>query len=176
MKLLIHLVRPKHMIPIHGELRQLKQHGAIARQLGIPAENVAVVENGMQIEFADGRMTLADRVPGNYVFVDGTGVGDIGPSVMRERELLARDGFVSVQLRVRGSGGALVEKPEIISKGFVYVREAGELLAGAEQTIREAVARGGASDLGARVENALSEYFYSETKRRPMVFVSVTAV
>jgi ribonuclease J len=176
MKLLIHLVRPKHVIPIHGELRHLKQHGAIARELGIPAENVAVVENGTQIEFADGRMTLADRVPGNYVFVDGTGVGDIGPSVMRERELLARDGFVSVQLRVRSSNGALTEKPEIISKGFVYVRESGELLAGAEQTIREAVARGGAGELQARVENALSEYFYSETKRRPMVFVSVTAV
>ena len=176
MKLLIHLVRPKHVIPIHGELRHLKQHGAIARELGLPAENVAVVENGTQIEFADGRMTLADRVPGNYVFVDGTGVGDIGPSVMRERELLARDGFVSVQLRVRATNGALTEKPEIISKGFVYVREAGELLAGAEQTIREAAARGGAGELQARVENALSEYFYSETKRRPMVFVSVTAV
>jgi len=176
MKLLIHLVRPKHVIPIHGELRHLKQHGAIARELGLPAENVAVVENGTQIEFADGRMTLADRVPGNYVFVDGTGVGDIGPSVMRERELLARDGFVSVQLRVRATNGALTEKPEIISKGFVYVREAGELLAGAEQTIREAAARGGTGELQARVENALSEYFYSETKRRPMVFVSVTAV
>jgi len=176
MKLLIHLVRPKHVIPIHGELRHLKQHGAIARELGLPAENVAVVENGTQIEFADGRMTLADRVPGNYVFVDGTGVGDIGPSVMRERELLARDGFVSVQLRVRATNGALTEKPEIISRGFVYVREAGELLAGAEQTIREAAARGGAGELQARVENALSEYFYSETKRRPMVFVSVTAV
>jgi ribonuclease J len=176
MKLLIHLVRPKHVIPIHGELRHLKQHGAIARELGLPAENVAVVENGTQIEFADGRMTLADRVPGNYVFVDGTGVGDIGPSVMRERELLARDGFVSVQLRVRATNGALTEKPEIISKGFVYVREAGELLAGAEQTIREAAARGGGGELQARVENALSEYFYSETKRRPMVFVSVTAV
>jgi ribonuclease J len=173
MKLLLHLVQPKHFIPIHGELRQLHQHGAIARELGIPAENVAVVENGYAIEFEGGRLKVCDRVPGEYVFVDGSGVGDIGPAVMRERERLARDGFVIVRLDLDPSGSRLASRPNILSRGFVFVPEAGELLAAAEEKIREVVARGNGSRLAERIESALSELFYEETKRRPMIFVVI---
>ncbi|MGA2819294.1 MAG: ribonuclease J [Anaerolineales bacterium] len=176
MKLLIHLVRPKHFIPIHGELRHLKQHAAIAREMGIGSENIAVLENGYQVEFYDERMTVGDRVPGGYVFVDGSRVGDVGPSLLREREALGRDGFVVVHLRVHAQNGALVEKPEILSRGFVFVPEAAELLEGAQQRIREVVAKNGSGALENRVESALSEFFYMETKRRPMVFVSVSPV
>jgi ribonuclease J len=173
MKLLIHLVQPEHFIPIHGELRQLHQHGAIARELGIPAENVAVVENGYPIEFIDGALRVGERVPGEYIFVDGSGVGDIGPAVMRERERLARDGFVIVRLSVDPASHRLASKPEIISRGFVFIPESGELLAAAEEKIRETAARINGNRLAERVESALSELFYQETKRRPMIFALI---
>lgn len=175
MKLLMHLVKPKNFVPIHGELRHLKQHAAIAREMGIPQENIAVVENGGVIELdgATGRMSLGERVPGGYVFVDGSGVGDIGPAVMREREALARDGFVVVNLRVDRATGRLTGKPEILSKGFVFVRDADELMETARQQIATAAAKANGSGLAERVERALSDYFYAETKRRPMVFALV---
>ncbi len=175
MKLLIHLVQPKNFVPIHGELRQLNQHAAIARELGIPAENTAVVENGYSIEFESGRLRVCDRVPGEYVFVDGSGVGDIGPAVMRERDRLARDGFVIVRLDLGPSAG-LASRPEILSRGFVFVPEAGELLAATEEKIREVVARGNGNRLAERIESALSELFYQETKRHPMIFVIINSV
>jgi ribonuclease J len=173
MKLLIHLVQPEHFIPIHGELRQLHQHGAIARELGIPAEKVAVVENGYSIEFDDGKLRVGERIPGEYIFVDGSGVGDIGPTVMRERERLARDGFVIVRAEVDPATHRLVSRPSIVSRGFVFVPESGELLAAAEEKIKEVAARGNGKALAERIESALSELFYQETKRRPMVFVMI---
>jgi ribonuclease J len=173
MKLLIHLVQPEHFIPIHGELRQLHQHGAIARELGIPAEKVAVVENGWSIEFDDGKLRVGERIPGEYIFVDGSGVGDIGPTVMRERERLARDGFVIVRAQVDPETHRLASRPELLSRGFVFVPEAGELLAMAEEKIRETAARGNGNRLAERIESALSELFYQETKRRPMIFVLI---
>jgi ribonuclease J len=176
MKLLLHLVQPKHFIPIHGELRQLNQHAAIAREMGIPADNVATVENGFPIEFEVGRMRVGERIPGEYVFVDGSGVGDIGPTVMRERERLARDGFVLVRANVDSASGRLVSKPDILSRGFVFVPESGDLLAGAEEKIRALVERGNPDRLEDRIESALSEFFYEETKRRPMIFVMVNRV
>jgi ribonuclease J len=174
-KLLIHLVRPKYFIPIHGELRHLHQHAAIAREVGIPHDHIAVVENGTVIEFHDGRMHVADRIPGGYVFVDGTGVGDIGPSVMRERENLAENGVVVVNLRLN-DGGALAGAPEILSKGFVFVKDAEEMLSGAREHVQATVTRHPGLEpetLRERINAALSEYFYTETKRRPVIFTSV---
>ncbi len=174
MKLLIHLVKPKHVLPIHGELRHLTRHAAIAREVGIPAENTAVVENGAVVEFADGKMSVGDRVPGGYVYVDGTGVGDIGPSVMREREALGEDGFVVVNLRVNRAG-QLIGKPEIISRGFIYVPEAEEMFEAARAQIAAVAARPSAN-LREKVEQTLTDFFYSELKRRPMVFALVNPV
>ncbi len=170
MKLLLQLVRPKYFVPIHGELRHLTAHAGLGRELGIPAEHIAVVENGTPIEFADGRMTIGERVPGGYVFVDGSGVGDIGPAVMREREALARDGFVVVHLLLNPKTGRLERPAEILSKGFVYAPEAEELFERARQRV-ESVLGGSDGDVRERVERELSRFFYAETKRRPMVFV-----
>ncbi len=180
MKLLIHLVKPKHFVPVHGERRHLNQHAAIAREVGIPDENIAVVENGMVLEFQDGAMTVGERIPGGYVFVDGSGVGDIGPGVLREREALAEGGFVIVNLRV-SKGGQLIGKPEIISRGFVFVRDAEEMFDGAQSEITTAIAKmnGAAASpqaLKERIQQLLSDYFYSQTKRRPMVFALVNDV
>jgi ribonuclease J len=174
MKLLIHLVKPKFFVPIHGELRHLHQHAALAREVGIPAENITVVENGTVLEFQNDEMRLGDRIPGGYVFVDGTGVGDIGPSVMREREALAESGLVIVNLRV-GGGGQLVGKPEIISRGFVFVRDEVEMFEAAQEQVARVAARAN-GDLRDRVEAALSDFFYAETKRRPMIFTLVNAI
>jgi ribonuclease J len=174
MKLLLHLVQPEHFVPIHGELRQLHQHAAIARDMGLPAEKVATVENGYPIEFMDGEMRVGDRIPGEYVFVDGRGVGDIGPMVMRERERLARDGFVLVRADIQAATGRLAAKPEILSRGFVFIPESGELLAGAEEKIRALAECGNSDRLEDRIESVLAEYFYEETKRRPMIFVVVS--
>ena len=128
MKLLIQLVQPKYLIPVHGELRHLKQHAALACGLGIPEENIAVIENGTIVEFQKGKMDVGDRIPGGYVFVDGSGVGDVGPSVMREREALARDGFVLAHIVLDCETGKLHGRPTLITKGFVFVRDAEELM------------------------------------------------
>lgn len=171
MKMMLELVKPKHLIPVHGELRHLKQHAALAREIGMEDSSIAVVENGTVIEFKDGKMKIGERVPGGYVFVDGSGVGDIGPRVMREREALANDGFVVVHLTLDGSNGALGKEPEIVSKGFVFVRDAEELFERARGRIRDAAKEADSGNLRGKIEKDLSRFFYAETKRRPMVLV-----
>jgi ribonuclease J len=177
MKLMLQLVRPKYFVPVHGELRHLKQHAKMARQLGIPDENIAVIENGTPVEFDDDKMIIGDRVPGGYVFVDGSGVGDVGPMVMREREALARDGFVSVHLKLNGHQGELAGEPEIVSKGFVFIHEAEDLFEQAKSRIAASVKDGEGGNVASRVEKELGRFFYAETGRRPtvVVFVSETA-
>jgi ribonuclease J len=171
MKMMLQLVKPKHFIPIHGELRHLKQHAILAKEIGLDPDRIAVVENGTVIEFQNGKMKIGDRIPGGYVFVDGTGVGDIGPTVMRERVSLARDGFVVVHLELDQDTGNLRSSPEIISKGFVFVRDAEELFEHARGQINSLAEEFSGEELKAAVEKKLSKFFYSETKRRPMVFV-----
>ena len=175
-KLLINLVRPKYFMPIHGELRQLHQHAALAREVGIPDENIAIIENGMVLEFTEDSMALGDRVPGGYVYVDGTGVGDIGPEVMRERENLARDGFVVVNLVINGKTRKLAEKPLILSKGFVFVRDSEELFSAAAKKAEIAAFNANGKGVARAVEETLTDFFYSEMKRRPMVFAVVNEV
>lgn len=172
MKLLIHLVKPKYFIPIHGELRHLKQHATIAQEVGLPEENIAVIENGQIVEFEDGIMSLSDRVPGGYVFVDGSQVGEVGPSVVREREALAKDGIVVISLVLEKGSGRLIEEPEILTRGFVYKRDAKELLNLAKNRITDTINRGN-GNLQEDIEQTVKTFFYNETKRRPMVFVTI---
>ena len=172
MKLLIHLVKPKYFIPIHGELRHLKQHATIAQEVGVPEENITVVENGQIVEFEDGIMSLGERVPGGYIFVDGSRVGEVGPSVVREREALAKDGIVVISLVLEKSSGRLMEEPEILTRGFVYKRDAKELLALAKNRITDTINRGN-GNIQDDIEQTAKTFFYNETKRRPMVFVTI---
>ncbi len=175
MKLLLHLVRPKYFIPIHGELRHLQQHARIARQIGIPQERISVVENGQVIEFSDGKMALGERIPGGYVFVDGAGVGDIGPSVVREREALARDGFVLINLKLDRHTQMLCDEPEIITRGFIYTRNGDDLLAATRELIRQILEERD-QDFPKDLEQAVKSFLYNQTKRRPMVFVTTSQV
>jgi ribonuclease J len=172
MKLLLHLVKPKYFIPIHGELRHLKQHAALAQEVGLSPENITVIENGQVVEFENGKMSLGERVPGGYVFVDGSRVGEVGPSVVREREALARDGIVVISLMVEKSSGRLIEEPEIITRGFVYKRDAEDLIAVARNRITETINRGN-GNIQDDIEQTMKAFFYNETKRRPMVFVTI---
>ena len=172
MKLLLHLVKPKYFIPIHGELRHLKQHAEIARQLGTPNENIAVIENGQVVEFQDDEMRIAERLPGGYVFVDGARVGDIGPSVVREREALARDGFVLVNLTLDHDSCNLLEEPEIITRGFIYKRDGDDLLETTRSLVKKAIDCG--NGVQTDLEQTVKSFLYNKTKRRPMVFVTLS--
>jgi ribonuclease J len=177
MKLLLNLVRPKYFIPIHGELRHLYQHARLAYQLGFPEDRVAIIENGTVVELdAEGAMHIGDRIPGGYVFVDGVSVGEVGPAVMREREILAQDGFVLVNLTLDRSSCRLREEPEIITRGFVYEPEADELLEGTRRIVTESVDCVSNGHLREDLEQTVKSYLYSKTKRRPMVFVTISQV
>jgi len=172
MKLLLHLTRPKYFIPIHGELRHLKQHALLGEMVGVPKENIAVLENGQSVVFDDGSMRKGERVTTSYVFVDGSGVGDVDPEVMRERELLAQDGIVIVNVRLNRMNGRLQEEPQIITKGFVLVRDAEPLLTEARRLIAAAVTRS-TGNLDHELREVVSNFLYSETRRRPMVFINI---
>jgi ribonuclease J len=171
MKMMMQLVKPKYLIPVHGELRMLKQHAALAEEIGFSADDIAVVENGRVIEFDDDEMSVGDRVPGGYVFVDGSGIGDVGPMVIRERETLSRDGFVTVQLHVDPGNGGLQDDPVIKSKGFVFIHESEELWQEAKQVIKEAANAADNGNMTQRVESELRRFFHSKTGRRPMIIV-----
>jgi len=175
MKLLLHLVQPKFFIPIHGELHHLHQHAAIARQVGMPEDHIAVVENGQVIELDEQEMVLAERVPGGYVFVDGAGVGDIGPSVVREREELARDGFVLVNIKVDRNTCRLVDEPGIVTRGFIFARNGDDLFASTSQLITNAI-NCGTGNVQSDLEETIRSYLFNKTRRRPMVFVTVSTV
>ncbi len=170
-KLMLNLVRPQYFIPIHGELRQLKAHARLAQQLGIPPQNTFVVENGYVIEFDEGEGRISERVPGGYVYVDGSTVGDISPDVLREREVLSRDGFVVAIVQRDSETGQVQGRPEIITRGFVVEHEAEDLIIGAEEAVLATVLSNGvnAQDLRDKVKSVLTDYLYRETKRRPMV-------
>jgi ribonuclease J len=174
MKLLINLVKPKFFVPVHGELRHLIAHAELAREMGIPDANIAVVENGTILELDQQTMSVGPRVPGGYIFVDGMGVGDVGPAVMRDRERLADSGFFIAVVSL-DDDGQMAGSPELVSRGFVYLEEAGDLLDGAEETIDQTIRSSGRNrdQLCKRVEQALSRYLYSETGRRPMVHVII---
>ncbi len=173
MKLLMSLTNPKYFIPVHGELRMLRAHSKLAMQMGIPEENIQVVENGMVIEIDKYGIRKGERIPGGYVFVDGSGVGDVGRAVIRDREILARDGFMMVVVNVNAETGKMIGEPEIISRGFIYLRDADQLIDSVKQTVNDVMVNMRQSKNGKRrerLQNSLSKMLYNETKRRPMVF------
>jgi len=176
MKLLLHLTQPKYVIPVHGELRHLRQAALLAGQVGIPSSRVAVIENGQIIEFtAEGEMRLGGRVPAATIFVDGSGVGDISEDVMRERDELARDGIVMVHILLDKFTGRLSQEPEFIIRGFMMSRDAEQLIAGATHRIEDALLRPNGQQ-PRELEKDLRSFLFNETGRRPSVFVTVNRV
>ena len=176
MKLLLHLTRPQFVVPVHGELRHLKQHALLAQQVGVPAENIAVIENGQSIEFVDGAMKLGGRVPTPYVFVDSSGVAGISEDVMREREKLSQDGVVMVGVVVDRFTGRMMQTPNIRIFGFSANGETDAITAGIQKRVEGVLQRSGSGSPERDMEKDISTYLYSETHRRPVVFVSFNKV
>jgi ribonuclease J len=172
-KLLINLVRPKHFIPIHGELRQLRRHGKLAVEVGVAEENVVVVENGQIVELSGGKVKLGERIPGGYIFVDGESIGEVDFGIMREREKLARNGLFLIDISVDKLNGRLLHDPEIITRGFVTAEDAEALMPEVRKHIMDVVNDGG-WDSEKDIANAVRSYLYEETKRRPMVLVTLS--
>ena len=177
MRLMLNLTQPRHLIPIHGEIRHLHLHAKLAAASGIPKKNITVISNGTTVEL-DGRgVRVGERQPGGYVFVDGSGVGDVGRAVIRDREILAQDGFVLVSVNVDQRSGELIDEPRIVSRGFVYLKDAEDFLDQIRDNISQLVSRrrlnGNRQSL---VEESLSKLIYNETKRRPMIFSIVNEV
>lgn len=172
MKLLMHLTQPKYFIPIHGELRQLKQHARLAEEIGIPQENIAVILNGQSVEFQNGRMRLAEKVPASYVYVDGSGVGDVSDDVMRDREVLSEEGVLIVNLDIDKYTGQPHRDPEIITRGFIASRESGELMTNLRRKVMDTASRAN-GHMQRDVEQAVSNFLFSETRRRPMILVNI---
>lgn len=171
-KLLLAMTRPRYFVPIHGELRHLHMHARTAMEMGVPRENVFVVENGYQLHFTEERGWIGERMPGGYVFVDGAGVGDIGPSVMRNRAALAEAGAVAVSVLMDRGTGLVVGEPEIVSRGFVYLPEFGSILDSARDVLLKDLEESRPMGRGAianRVRAVLARHFHEQTGRNPVI-------
>jgi ribonuclease J len=181
LKLMLNLTRPKHFIPMHGEFRMLVQHGRLAADMGVPADNIFIIENGQPIEFsADGSARRGTPVEAGYVYVDGLSVGEVGDIVLRDRRALANDGMLLVVVTVDKQTGNLIGRPEIVTRGFVAAPD-DPVIAGAAARISAAIENPGdhTSEIGllkAQIKDSLSQYLFERTKRRPMVFPVVVEV
>jgi ribonuclease J len=173
MKLLLNLVRPKYFMPIHGELHQLRRHASLARQVGVPEENIIVVENGQVVELADEKVRLGERMPGGYVFVEGESVGEIDLEVMREREQLARSGIVFVTVPLDKYSGRLIKDPEVITRGFISPEDAESVVPLVRKKVVDLVNGGGLDD-EKTITDGIRSLLRNRTGRRPWVFVTVT--
>ena len=174
LKLMINLVRPKYFIPIHGELRHLKQHAHLAERVGIPADNIAIIRNGQVLEIYPDHMEKGEEYPGSLVFVDGSGVGDVDTGIMREREALSEEGFIVIQL-VLDRQERLLSTPVLLSQGFMIMGEEDPLLDELRRQIIDRVNRTG-NNLQKDVEKMVRNYLYAELHRSPRVFVTISQV
>ena len=176
-KTLLSIVKPKHFIPIHGELRHLKHHAALAEEMGIPRENIAVVENGYVLRFTADEMQVGERIPGGYIFVDGGLIGEsLDESIIEEREKLAMSGVCAISFRYHEDDGTLIGEPHITSRGFVKFEVTKKLWAGARQEVRNTLksAQPGttADTMEGAVRKVLSNYFYRQVRNRPNMLVT----
>lgn len=175
LKMMISLTRPKYFVPIHGEYKHLKKHAFLARQMGIPEENIFIAGIGQVLETNNVSMKITGTVPAGSVLVDGLGVGDVGSVVLRDRKHLAEDGLIIVAATVRKSDGAIVSGIDIVSRGFVYVRESEKLMdearSVARKTLEEQCAKNVREWGGMKpaLRDSLSSFIYQKTKRSPMI-------
>src|SRR5690554_514896 len=183
LKWMLNLCRPKYFIPIHGEYRMLWQHAQLAMSVGVPEENVFLLDIGDVLEFrADGTAAVTGRVPSGQVFVDGLGVGDVGNVVLRDRRQLSQDGILIAVVTIDKRTGAVVAGPDIVSRGFVYIRESEELLEEARVRLQETLAEMSERQitqwnvLKNNMRDALSRFLYERTKRRPIILPIVMEV
>ena len=178
LKLMLNLLRPLYFVPVHGAYRMLHSHANLAYAMRYPPEDVFILNNGQGVELTESGAHLSEPLELSPVYVDGSLVGDVGATMLRDRKALSQDGFVVA--RVALQSGQVVDDPEIISQGFVYVPESAELLRSAESAILETIQLHGrdcrnAEEIEQRIKRRLESLFYDETRRRPVVIPMVTA-
>lgn len=182
LKLILNLVKPEYFIPVHGEYRMLLKHGELAEELGVEKENIFVAENGNVIEFTKDKGCISGKVPAGRVLVDGLGVGDIGNIVLRDRRQLSQDGILIVVATLNKQATKLLAGPDIVSRGFVYVRESEDLMLEAKRFVQqnlEISLENGVKDwatLKNNIRDSLGRFLYEKTKRRPMILPIIVEV
>ncbi len=175
LKLMHTLVKPKFFIPVHGEYRHLKQHGELAIKLGMPSSNVIIADNGEVIEVSRDSIRKNGTVVSGQVFVDGLGVGDVGNIVLRDRKHLSQDGILTVVVTIEKESGSVIAGPDIISRGFVYVRESEDLMGEARDLVRNALKECEEkhitewASIKSNIKEVLRMFLYEKTKRKPMI-------
>ena len=175
LKLILALTKPSYFIPVHGEHRHLVFHKQLAEKIGIEEENIFILSNGSVLEFDVNGARVSGTVPSGKILVDGLGVGDVGNIVLRDRKLLAQDGLIIVVASIDAKTGQVISGPDVISRGFVYVREAEDIIDHVKEVARESLERcnkNGNSDwstVKATVKNNISRYIYETTNRSPMI-------
>ena len=182
LKMIMGIVKPKYFIPVHGELKHLRKHAGLALNVGIPKENILIADNGRVAEISKKALKCTSTVPAGRVFVDGYGVGDVGSVVLRDRKHLAQDGLVIVAVCIDRESGEIVSGPDVVTRGFVYVKESEELInAAREVAVRaiEAQTDGGYFDwnsIKASLRDEISHLMYERTKRSPMILPVIMEV
>lgn len=181
-KLMISLVRPKYFIPVHGEYRQLIAHSETAKKVGVDPENIFIMTNGRILELNEHEAKLTGTVPVGKIMVDGLGVGDVGNIVLRDRQRLSQDGLIIVVLTMDSATGNVVAGPDVLSRGFVYVRESENLMEDIKQLLRGEIAKFEEkhitdwSTIKALLREELRDYIYKKTKRDPMILPIIMEV
>lgn len=182
LKMIMGIVKPKYFIPVHGELKHLRKHAGLALSMGIPKENILIADNGRVAEISKKALRCTSTVPAGRVFVDGYGVGDVGSVVLRDRKHLAQDGLVIVAVCIDRESGMIVSGPDVVTRGFVYVKESEELINAAREVAVEAIEAqtdGGYFDwnsIKASLRDEISRLMYERTKRSPMILPVIMEV
>ena len=174
-KLIISLVRPKFFLPVHGEYRQLRAHAETARKVGVDPRNIFMTTNGRILELNEDEAALTGTVPFGKVMVDGLGVGDVGNIVLRDRQHLSQDGLIVIVMTMDSSTGEIVSGPDVVSRGFVYVRESENLMDDVKSVVRHEIRKCEEqrirdwSTIKSTLKDNLRDYIFQKTKRNPMI-------
>lgn len=175
LKLMHTLVNPQFFVPVHGEYRHLKQHARLAQELGMDEKNIFILENGSVLELGHKSARIAGSVTAGQVLVDGLGVGDVGNIVLRDRKHLSQDGIMTVVVTISKETGQVIAGPDIISRGFVYVRESEDLMDKSKEIVKDTLAKCSEKQITdwatmkSNIKDALRDYLYEKTKRKPMI-------
>jgi ribonuclease J len=182
LKLMLNLMKPKYFIPIHGEYRMLRQHATLAETVGVAKEDIFVIDNGETVEIQGGVARKGSKVQAGNILIDGLGIGDVGNIVLRDRKLLSQDGILVVVVTLSKQDGKILSGPDIISRGFVYVRESEGLLDEANRIVTNTLNKlmnenvNEWASLKTHVKDALGRFLYEQTRRRPMILPIIMEV
>jgi ribonuclease J len=175
LKLMLNMMKPQYFIPVHGQYRMMHAHAKLAEQVGIDSQNIFLLDNGDTVEFSEGKAKYGSRVHAGQVLIDGLGVGDVGNIVLRDRKLLSQDGILVIVVTLSRSTGKILSGPDIISRGFVYVRESEELLDEASRLVTNILNKYMEDNitewasLKTGMRDGLSKFLFERTRRRPMI-------